>query len=256
MELSRVFRRLGLPFWTFVGIGVSGLWFSSLGLLVEKGFRDWLKLNEKSPLWKTYLPNLLVFALPLVTVGLVWLWQKARYGAASGVWHGSALAQPAGKKGLIILVSNPASAEFAIRYHFVEKQTLERVWLIPSNDTHSAEFGSGTRPKVNIITDLAQSLADAEGRPLTVEAHEGGVSPADAQDTFDYVNRIYRRSGYEPDEIIADFTGGTKPMSVGMIMACLPAQRELEYVSFNPVEKISHGPYLIDYQHRAFDLIG
>lgn len=85
---------------------------------------------------------------------------------------------------------------------------------------------------------------------------ENGVSPADAQDTFDAVNRIFRSSGYEPEDIIADFTGGTKPMSVGMIMACLPAQRSLEYVSYNPVTKTSFGPYLIDYQHSAFDLIG
>lgn len=256
MKLGRVFRKLGLPFWTFAGIGVSGLWFSSFGLLVEKGMRDWLRLNEKSPLWKTYLPTLLVFALPLVAVGLVWLWHKARYGTAAGVWRGGGLAQPEGKKGLILLVSNPASAMFAIGYHFRDKQALERVWLIPSNDARNAEFGTGSRPQAEQIKQEAATLAESAGRPLAVTIHDTGVSPAEAQDTYDYVNRIYRQSGYEPDEIIADFTGGTKPMSVGMIMACLPAQRELEYVSFNPAAKTSHGPYLIDYQHRAFDLMG
>ena len=255
MGLGRVLRKLGLPFWTFVGIGVAGLWFNSVGLLLDKGLRDWLKLNENSPLWKTYLPPALVFVLPLAVVVLLWLWQKARYGAARGTWRGGGAAQPEGKKGLILLVSNPASAEFAIRYHFAAKQTLERVWLIPSNATRSAEFGASSRPAAEQIKQAAADLAESEGRPLAVEIHDTGVSPADAQDTFDYVNRVFRRSGYEPGEIIADFTGGTKPMSVGMIMACLPAQRELEYVSLNR-ETGSHGPYLIDYQHRAFDLIG
>ncbi|NJK52820.1 MAG: hypothetical protein HC936_08255 [Leptolyngbyaceae cyanobacterium SU_3_3] len=85
---------------------------------------------------------------------------------------------------------------------------------------------------------------------------ERGVSPGDSQDTFDLVNQIYRRSGYEPQELIADFTGGTKPMSVGMIMACLPSERELEYVSYTPETRQMHGPYRVDYQHKAFDLIG
>lgn len=82
------------------------------------------------------------------------------------------------------------------------------------------------------------------------------VSPGDAQDTFDHVNRIFRIAGFSPQEIIADFTGGTKPMTVGMIMACLPRERDLEYVPFNPQSKQMHGPYLIDYQHGAFDLVG
>jgi hypothetical protein len=43
-------------------------------------------------------------------------------------------------------------------------------------------------------------------------------------------------------------------MSVGMIMACLRVDRELEYVSFNKPH--SYGPFLVDYQYSAFDLIG
>jgi len=87
-----------------------------------------------------------------------------------------------------------------------------------------------------------------------------GVSAGDAQDTFDQVNRVYRvdasRLQLAAEEIIADFTGGTKPMSVGMIMACLPVDRSLEYVAFNQPAKRMSGPFLVDYQHSAFDLIG
>ena len=45
-------------------------------------------------------------------------------------------------------------------------------------------------------------------------------------------------------------------MSVGMIIACLKRDRELEYVSFVSASKQSFGPFLIDYQHTAFDLVG
>jgi hypothetical protein len=44
-------------------------------------------------------------------------------------------------------------------------------------------------------------------------------------------------------------------MSVGMIMACLNADLDLEYVPCNAEGK-SCGPYLVDYQYSAFDLIG
>jgi hypothetical protein len=134
----------------------------------------------------------------------------------------------------------------------LEKGTLTHVWLIPSNDSEQERFGKGTQGMAQEITDQCAALS---GGRLSVQMLKA-ASPADAQDTFDVVNRVYRQSGLEPGEIIADFTGGTKPMTVGMIMACLPVERELEYVPFNPESKTMHGPFLIDYQHNAFDLIG
>ncbi len=255
MGLGRVFRRLGLPAWTFVGIGVSAIWFNYIGSLLEKFTRDALRVNEQSPLWLTYIPPALVFLVPCSVIVVAYLWQRWKYPLSKLRWRGGRLVPPAGKKGLILLVSNPESALFAIKYHYEIKQTLERVWLIPSNDLAVETFGPSTRPTAELIEKECQALAAKDGRPLAVEVHPTGVSPADSQDTFDYVRRIFRESGYEADELIADFTGGTKPMSVGVIMACLPAERELEYVSLNR-ETGSHGPFLIDYQHRAFDLIG
>lgn len=254
MGLGRVFRRLGLPAWTFVGIGVSAIWFNYIGTLLEKFARDALHIKEQSPLWLTYIPPSLVFLLPCIVIIVAYLWQKWQHPLSKRTWKGGKLVPPEGKKGLILLVSKKDSALFAIKYHYETKKTLEKVWLIPSNDLAAETFGPSTRPSAEEIEEECRALANKNKRPLHVDIHPTGVSPADSQDTFDYVRRIFRESGYEADAMIADFTGGTKPMSVGVIMACLPAERELEYVSLNR-ETGSHGPFLIDYQHRAFDLI-
>ena len=56
--------------------------------------------------------------------------------------------------------------------------------------------------------------------------------PWDLQAVKSVVEKIYREQlgALEEEEVIADFTGGTKPMTVGMIFACLSASRHLEYV--------------------------
>ncbi|NJL02196.1 MAG: hypothetical protein HC910_17125 [Spirulinaceae cyanobacterium SM2_1_0] len=162
--------------------------------------------------------------------------------------------KPEGKRGLILLVSNPNSASYAVEYHFVQKGTLETVWLLPSSDDESGRFGRSTRGTAEEIRAACEALAQAQHRPLQVYILRG-VSPGDAQDTFDAVQQIFRRSAYEPGEIVMDFTGGTKPMSVGAIMACLPAERQLQYVPLNRVTGQSDGPFLVDYQYSAFDLL-
>jgi hypothetical protein len=190
---------------------------------------------------------------------------KLRRPLTQGRFISDGLTQPDGKKGLILLVSNPASAMFSIKYHYETKRTLETIWLIPSDDSQLIKFGGSSQDKAQEIQQRCEQFSmnlqktDAINNrptlpPLQVTLLKG-VSPADAQETFSTVNKIYRKSHYSADEIAADFTGGTKPMSVGMIMACLNRDRVLEYVSYNFVTKQSFGPYIIDYQHSAFDLI-
>lgn len=252
IQLGRIFRQMGLPFWTFLGVGFAGWWFDNAGTLIKTFLRQLFNLDGEVLKWQTYLPSLIMFLIPCAVVLGIALWQSMRHQNIRGKFTTSQLQQPEGKKGLILLVSNPNSAIYAINYHFLSKGTLERLWLIPSNDSQADKFGDSTQTKVCAIKQYCEALQ--QGR-LDVEIHSTGVSPADAQDTFDYVNRVFRRSGYKPNELIADFTGGTKPMAVGMIMACLPKMRELQYVSFNPKTKQSYGPFLIDYQYSAFDLV-
>jgi hypothetical protein len=239
-----------------MGVGVAAIWFNYVGALMEHYVRARLDLAPNSGGLIAYLPQILVLALPFAIVIIAALWLKGRFALRNLHLTGGDLPQPEGKKGLILLVSRVEGAMYAIDYHFRRKQTLQTVWLIPSNDSEKVKFGESSQAQAEEIRRRCEALSREEQRPLNVEIYSKGVSPADSQDTFDHVRRIFRRSGYDPRELVADFTGGTKPMSVGMIMACLPADRELEYVSFNKATKQSYGPFVIDYQHSAFDLVG
>jgi hypothetical protein len=162
-------------------------------------------------------------------------------------------ANPPKKKGLILLVSNVQSALYAIKYHLADGP-LEKVWLIPSHGEVATYFGQSSRPLAVQVKEQADELAGKQGRQLEIHIHDQGVSPADAHDTYAYVTRLFRLRPLPPNEMIADFTGGTKPMSIGMIMACLAGNRPLEYVSYYKPTDVMHGPFQIDYRRELFDL--
>lgn len=252
MGISRILRRMGLPSWTFLGVAVSATVVFYGGKFLEHILE--LPLKTVSPDARAALVSLLLIAIACLPVLLAWLWQKSRLVHDERIREGE---KPEPKRGLILLISRFDSAMHAIEYHLQKDcGSLESVWLVPSNGRESEKFGPATIDVAEQIKTQCKTLAKTKHVDLRVEIHETGVSPADAQDTFDYVNRIFRRGTYKPGEIIADLTGGTKPMTVGMVMACLPRDRELEYVPYNKITGQMDGPYLIDYHHSAFDLVG
>ena len=254
MKFGRLFRKMGLPAWTFIGVGVSALFFQYLGSLLEGVMRAGIGTRADASPWLTLVPPGSILVGLVLTV-LILNFSVNRSMRRSAGPSSPLLSQPDGKKGLIVLVSTPASAMHAINYH-LSKATLQRVWLIPSDNTAAASFGDGSLSTADEIKGQCTDLKTPDGRSLDVTVVERGVSAADAQDTYDAVNSIFRTGGLAPAEVIADFTGGTKPMAVGMIMACLPVDRELEYVAFHPQQRVMSGPYVVDYQHSAFDLVG
>lgn len=55
----------------------------------------------------------------------------------------------------------------------------------------------------------------------------------DPNATFKLVNQIYTQASeeqLEPEQIIADYTGGTKSMTAGLILACASPQRRLQFM--------------------------
>jgi CRISPR-associated protein (Cas_Cas02710) len=264
MTVGRILRKMGLPLWTFIGVGVSVTWITYLGKLFEKVLNSAFDIEGASWSFKYFSTDLVLFFLPAIFVVALLVWHRNEGNRRRmGLLH-EELPRPAGKKGLILLVSTPREgtpvanthAMHAVVYHLQTKNALERVWLIPSDNSDRNRFGPSTRPAADDIKKGCETIALQLKKRIKVEIYEKGVSPADSQDTFDYVNRIFTRSGFKADAIIADFTGGTKPMTVGMIMACLPRDRELEYVPFNQATGQMDGPFVIEYQHSAFDLVG
>lgn len=218
------------PIWAFYGTVIGIIFASILDDLIHSD-----------------LLRFMVIFIVIIVFTIIFLFIFKKY---FKVDFGESLPPPSPKKGLILLVSRVESAMHTVQYH-KDKGKLKQVWLIPSNNKEKEYFGSSSKNIANEIIKACDKIS------VCAEIVQE-VSPADAQETFDAVRRIYRNSSkynMEPIEIIADFTGGTKPMTLGMIMACLPTERQLEYVSFNAETKEMHGPYFIDYRHELFDLI-
>jgi hypothetical protein len=126
--------------------------------------------------------------------------------------------KPKPRRGLILLVSpHPGTAPHAIEYHL---GTLEACWLVASPDS------------VKMAGQLHQDYRDripyiAYGMGYTVDADE-------VEDTYTQVLRIYEQElpqrGLKAEEVIADITGGQKPMTAGMALACLAKNLDMQYM--------------------------
>jgi hypothetical protein len=246
----RALRRIGLAPWFAVGVLTVGLLVNASHSLIDNLVRNTFGIT--SPVGGTLATFGVVVLIGLAIIVLVALLAPAPL-LRSPVTPHSGEALPPKRRGLILLVSNPDSALFAIKHHLLAGP-LEKVWLVPSHGHDAAFFGPGSAPTAVEIKKRAEELAAQQGRALVVVIDPRGVSPANAQETYDCVRGVFRQGPLPPEDVIADFTGGTKPMTVGMIMACLNAGRELEYVSLHPPTKTMHGPFLIDYRPEAFDL--
>jgi hypothetical protein len=80
-----------------------------------------------------------------------------------------------------------------------------------------------------------------------IELHRVPLANASVENTYRAVEMIYQVAapevGLAPPQIIADLTGGQKPMSAGMVLACLPYGRALEYIEsdYDPSGKLIDG---------------
>lgn len=170
------------------------------------------------------LRTLLVIA---VCVGLAYLayrhdlyraWHTRRF---SATFDESKLAAP--HAGLIWLLG-PGNIDLpwlAIQYHHVTKaaEQLQHCWLLI------------TPQSSNTFDGLAGLLKD---RNYAVALHPIELEAPTIEATYRAVDAIYAsaasKHGLQPDQIIADLTGGLKPMTAGMVLACLPFGRALEYI--------------------------
>lgn len=116
-------------------------------------------------------------------------------------------------RGLIFMFSREDTLREAVGYH---RPTLEHCWLLvtPGMRERAASV-------VAQLSDLSFTLHPLRDR-------------YDSQGCYRTVLHIYReeapRLGLTTHEVIADITGGTKPMSLGMIVACLEGDHPIEHV--------------------------
>lgn len=132
--------------------------------------------------------------------------------------------RPGAYKGLIVLISRgradrdplEQSAKDAIDYHagrtpYQPAAALVHCWLIATPGTEGSQ----------VFAEHFATYCRALGVQPHVEVVDEGFS---IQGTYDLVRTIYAEArdvaGLAPEEIISDFTGSVKPMSVGMVLAC------------------------------------
>ena len=230
---------------TIVSDGVTSLFWDKLG--------PWI--IDRTPLNETAFQG-------LVTLGLITLLLGVTYFTNIGRWLRSRLSwlppfalkevpevnvKPLNQtyRGLIVAMSprDESPAEAAIRFHWNNGQVpyLEHCWLIC------------TEKSLPYAQALASKLAQ-DGLTQKLELHYGTYPLTDADqpeqtisllvpdslvDDPNYiqrlVNSIYEdaiaQANLDETEVIADYTGATKGMTAGILLACTRPERPLQYIS-------------------------
>jgi hypothetical protein len=169
--------------------------------------------DERARLWLIFLVSSVMLFLLVAAIYAAGVF-RARFTSRS-VYRFLDKPNPAPRKGLIAFVSltQRAHLDKAVLYH---RETLKRLWLITTQECqiHAAQ----------LLAEYKKNGIQIFVVPLSEEW--------DLIQAKETVDRIYAEQldGMAEEDIIADFTGGTKPMTVGMVFACLTPSRSLQYV--------------------------
>lgn len=124
-------------------------------------------------------------------------------------------------QGLILLIS-PFKKDLPLKAieHHLEK--LKYCWLISSKGS------------LDTAEELAVEINQRWPQINVFDVHDLIVDPENIESTYDVVNRIYEKMtsslGLAENEIVADITGGQKPMTAGMALACSTPIRKMQYM--------------------------
>ena len=135
------------------------------------------------------------------------------------------LPHPGQYRGLIFLFSREDTLRQAIRHH---QPVLEHCWLLVTPQMRER------------ATTFEGEFPDLSFTPYPLADHY------DSQGCYRAVAKIYQedapRLEIPPERVIADITGGTKPMTLGMVMACLEVK---------PSYPMQHVPTVFDATEQA-----
>jgi hypothetical protein len=142
--------------------------------------------------------------------------------------------------GLIVfggLQPNNSPAERAINFHWRNGTgKLKHCWIICTdsslapvnamvdrlNDTGGLQFYHGTY----------NELKDDFGNQMSLLVPQDDIDdPNYFQKLVDAIYQDANSKGLQNNEIVADYTGGTKSMTAGMVIACIDSSRQLQYYS-------------------------
>ncbi|MEW6418836.1 MAG: hypothetical protein AB1480_12065 [Nitrospirota bacterium] len=137
---------------------------------------------------------------------------------------------PKRHRGLIVLCSigENISAEQAIRYHYRglknehQDSILKHCWMITGGD-------ASEQAARNLIVKLV-----SEGFPnnLFKIIQISGDDADNPTKVYKIIEDIFKSlpEGFKESDIISDYTGGTKSMTSGLVLACAIPSRELQFM--------------------------
>ncbi len=201
-------------------------WVFMLGIvlfsLLANAIYDWLFARVGSPLTIG-----LVAALSIVVLALVTEWYRRRLRRTLV----SVALQP--RRGLVVLVSQgtlrEGATESAIHYHYRGKNDEERpagalryCWLLTSPSEPVRGNGPEAEPPLGRVSAWANATYLVEKYAGRIEMHVVQIDPNDPVDVYHKVENVLREAedkGLGRNDLAVNFKGGTKEMSVGMVLA-------------------------------------
>lgn len=200
-------------------------------------------LNDLLPLSTAWQRIILSLSLVALLWGIYAVWRRKKPKVLVPQEQ-----QPEKHPGLILLIGTgrpgedalDQSALDAIDYHqdVSGGNGLKVCWLIASGgETGSLPIAQKVEAmlKTRNIKGIIRVVRDA----------------FDVQDTYNVVRKIYQeeleKEGLSRDQVIADFTGGVKPMTVGMILACGDHQK-MQYM-YGRKKGVASIPRLVEFHY-------
>lgn len=141
----------------------------------------------------------------------------------------------------------------AIEYH-ASFSTLRDIWLIC---TTSEQNQTGSQTSAALLQHYVEMRYGKE----RFDFHRGDsltVHEQDYEALWQTAERIFQTSGYRDEVMIADVTGGTKIMSIAISMACVPPNRNMQYMDArrdwqgNPLAAGEMTPVMINFDPILF----
>jgi hypothetical protein len=144
--------------------------------------------------------------------------------------------------GLIAFMSPKVNspAEHAIRFHWDEgkNQNFKYCWLICTEKSVAAAEDAiarlaqeGCLMATKIFFGDYKIQHEREPEVCLTVPEEFVDDPNYIQKLIQYIYLDAQAKGISESKIIADYTGGTKSMTAGMVIACASPQRHLEYIT-------------------------
>ena len=142
------------------------------------------------------------------------------------------------RKALIALVSlehagGRQAVDEAVAYHRADESgrpSLHHCWLIAGPGVGDpVQKMLSSREKAERLRDELEA-AGIKTRVLRIDSESEGDDPMTTMARVEEAFFEAAAAGLGPEEVIADYTGGTKTMTAGMILACARPDRKLEFM--------------------------